>query len=52
MNHHPEPEQREPSPSLLAALDAVERDRAECEQADRLAQARSDAACRTTEAAR
>ena len=45
MNRHPEPEQRDPSPELLAALDAVERDRAEREQAHRLAQARSDAAC-------
>lgn len=47
MNHHADkPEQRDPSPSLIAALDAVERDRAERELAERLAQVRSDAVCR------
>jgi hypothetical protein len=48
MRHDPshDLEQAEPSPSLLAALDQVERDRAEREQADRIAQARSDAVCR------
>lgn len=43
--NHPDPEPAEPSPQLLAALDAVDRDRAEREQADRIAQGRSDAAC-------
>lgn len=47
---HPDPEPAEPSPELLRALDITAQELAEAEQADRLAQARSDAACRTKEA--
>jgi len=43
--NHPEPEAAEPSPELLRALDITAQELAEAEQADRLAQARSDAAC-------
>ena len=47
--NHPEPEAADPSPELLRALDETARELAEAEQAHRLAQARSDAACRTKE---
>ena len=43
--NHPEPEAAEPSPELLRALDITAQELAEAEQAHRLAQARSDAAC-------
>ena len=45
LNHHPEAEAADPSPELLRALDETARELAEAEQAHRLAQARSDAAC-------
>jgi hypothetical protein len=48
MRHDPshDPEPAEPSPELLRALDETARELAEAEQAHRIAQARSDAACR------
>jgi hypothetical protein len=47
--NHPEPEPADPSPQLLRALDETARELAEAEQAHRIAQARSDAACRAAQ---
>jgi hypothetical protein len=46
LKRHAEPEPAEPSPELLRALDITAQELAEREQAHRIAQARSDAACR------
>jgi hypothetical protein len=50
VNHHADkPEPAEPSPELLRALDITAQELAERELAERLAQVRSDAVCRSAQ---